>query len=562
MARQTTGVAFFPILLILLILPTNIAGLLPKYRETFQEKASVLQAVSHENAVDVDNKNEAIVVGGGPVGLSAALVLANHGYDVNVFEASPTEEIKTFNPALAYLYNINGRGQVFTKMFPSIHKRLLEKSVASTDTRFFVAPADAEKKIQYPTVPTGGGSTSYWIARHQMVELLWDAVDEHNSLTRDDNIIGRIHYEQGVHCLSVQPSTEHDDRVSVVLKRKSNGQEKTAEAKLVVGADGINSQVRECLRKRSGLFGSWNYNSDKFKVRKWTSPATGLKLKALQMPADKYAVRDSDGKMIPAKKNDFVAVRGQNTGPLDMLSLGSLPVLESNTIRPVNCITRPNHVLWTMMDGAEVKAWFKVNYPRLDLDGLISNEEWERFAKASGLTFPPCQYSPGLQVSSESDDCGVVLLGDAAHAFSPDIGQGINAGLMDTVRFNEILATTGDSKDSTESKKLSLGAALKEYERIQAPETRALIRLARFGGPYQYNQPLLKDRIGKKLWTANVILRVLLNKISFGMFPKPMVLMMNVKELSYRQIVRRADLGTAGLICIFAFLLLKVIVKL
>lgn len=328
---------------------------------------------------------------------------------------------------------------------------------------------------------------------------------------------------------------------------------KTIEGKLVVGADGIRSKVRECLKEHTGLFGSWRYKENKFKIRKWVSPATGLRLKALQFPSDRYSIKDSDGTKIATKNTDIVVVRGKKDGPLEYMSLGSLPAQDSSATRTANCVGRPNHVLWTMNTGEEVKAWFKDNYPRLDLDDIVSDDEWDRFAKAECLAFPPCQYSPGLQASSDNGECGVVLLGDAAHAFSPDIGQGINAGLMDVVKFDEILT-------KTESIEGRLGAALKEYERIQAPETRALIRLARFGSPYQYNQPLRKDRLGKKLWTANIAMRVILNKITLGIFPKPMILNASTKEISYRKLVRHADVGTAMLMSVLSFFLFKLFV--
>lgn len=135
-----------------------------------------------------------------------------------------------------------------------------------------------------------------------------------------------------------------------------------------------------------------------------------------------------------------------------MLSLGSLPVLESNTICPVICATRPNHVLWTMTDGTEVKVWFKANYLQLDLDGMISNEEWELFAGT--------------------------------------------------------------------------------------PQ-----RLQQFGIPTLSIQSWITGMVGTE------------NK-ECGL-----VLMMNVKEFSYCQIVHQADLSTVGLISVFMFLLLKVIVK-
>ncbi|OEU11337.1 hypothetical protein FRACYDRAFT_192784 [Fragilariopsis cylindrus CCMP1102] len=520
---------------------------------------------------DEHEREKAIVVGGGPVGLSAALVLANRGYDVSLFEATSTDEIKTFNPALAYLYNINDRGQTFTTMFPtSIHEKLVEWSVASTDTGFMVASGDGKEDIQFPKLPNFGVTTpSYWIPRHKMTVLMWNAVDEHNNNkaragdnnnnNNSNNLVGNINYEQGVSCVNVYPSSSPSDNNNENDSRNCN-RNLISVGKLVVGADGIRSKVRECLKKRTGLFGSWHYKERKFQIRKWASPATGLKLKVLQVPTNKYSLIDSDGTKIATNNTDFVVVRGKNNGPLDNLNLGCLPVQDSLAIRQANCITRPNHVLWTMNTGDEVKAWFKDNYrSRLDLDDLISDHEWDRFAKAKGNTFPPCQYSPGLQASSDNGECGVVLLGDAAHAFSPDIGQGINAGLMDVVQFDKILAKTHNDDDR--SVEGSLGRALTEYERIQAPETRALIRLARFGSPYQYNQPLRKDRLGKKLWTVNIAMRVILNKVTMGIFPKPMILNASSNKMTYRKLVRQADMGTAVLMSVLAFSLFKLFAR-
>ena len=140
----------------------------------------------------------------------------------------------------------------------------------------------------------------------------------------------------------------------------------------------------------------------------------------------------------------------------------------SSKVRHAQCIARPNHVLWTLKTGPEIKSWFQENYPRIDFDDLLTEKDWERFAQSRGLAFPPCQYSPALQATSKNGECGIVLLGDAAHSFSPDVGQGVNAGLADVVQLRKIIA------DKSGKSSGSLGAVLKEYERVQAPEVRPL----------------------------------------------------------------------------------------
>ena len=58
------------------------------------------------------------------------------------------------------------------------------------------------------------------------------------------------------------------------------------------------------------------------------------------------------------------------------------------------------------------------SFPRIVWDSIIDNDqEWERFAQASGTTYPEPQYSPGsVVVSPQNDNVGVVLVGDACHA--------------------------------------------------------------------------------------------------------------------------------------------------
>jgi len=469
------------------------------------------------------------------------LANAPHFYDVDIYEQTPKEDLCNFNPAIAYMYNVNARGQRFTKLFSNLQGKLLRDGLAASDTSLVIADGDPTTKITIKKSPIMNKSESYWIPRHKMVNLLQEGIKEHN--TSNDANCGKIEIHSGFTCEAVSPID--DSSINVTLKDEKGGDQNVS-GQLIVGADGVNSQVRECLKNGSSLFGKWkNFKSKKFAVKKWVSPAVGLKLKALQLPSG-FSIEDSDGSSISLQNSGMASIRSIKAKDVNSIKIGCLPMTDDVTIRPGNVIARPNHKVWTINSGKEMKEYFLENVKRMPFD-MISDEEWDRFAKAKGTSFPHCQYSPGLQASPENGNCGVVLLGDSAHSFPPDIGQGINAGLSDVVQFDKTLRSTEGN----------LGIKLRAYERIQGPETKALIRIARFGSPYQYDLPVPILKLRRKLWTANVVTRMLLNKLSFGVIPKCMIMSLSDHEVSYRKVARKADLTTAMLMT----LLLSVVWK-
>jgi hypothetical protein len=135
------------------------------------------------------------------------------------------------------------------------------------------------------------------------------------------------------------------------------------------------------------------------------------------------------------------------------------------------------------------------------------------------------------------------------HAFPPDVGQGVNSGLQDVVALDRALRNVdivrGDDQVPTTVSKL--GTALLAYQKNRRPEHAALIRLTRFGGPYQYRQPWLRHRIGAMIWTMHFLFRVIMNKLSFGFIPSPILITAFDPSLTFRQVMRRADSAAFGL---------------
>jgi len=165
-------------------------------------------------------------------------------------------------------------------------------------------------------------------------------------------------------------------------------------------------------------------------------------------------------------------------------------------------------------------------------------------------------------LSSNDGHSGVVLVGDALHSYPPDIGQGVNSGLCDVVELGKSLESVNLSIDREDfSKKQTLGDALKKFEVNRMKETKALIRLARFGAPYQYNQPMPLDQLGKKLWTLNVLTRVMLNKISFGLIPSSSIILSQDPNLTFQQVMFRADIVTFGLGTFVSWILKRIFWK-
>mmetsp|Transcript_18773 Transcript_18773/g.43432 ORF Transcript_18773/g.43432 Transcript_18773/m.43432 type:complete len:629 (-) Transcript_18773:2259-4145(-) len=548
-----------------------------------------------ESSVESREKT-AVIVGAGPGGLAAAIVLSNiedrssdvhHGetatniFDrVIVLDEAPNI---SYDPSRSYFFNINGRGLKFIDAYDiQLGKRGSEVSCF----KVHYVPSDPEEVFEgeNPVVMMANAfARSFWIPRHDLLTQLAEEIHSQNKKNGDSSII-EVH--RGVSCEYIEPTK--DGAVKLVVGRKdAKDKEEIIITDLCVGADGMASKVRKSLEDGRFVSSNWSNASKsnkKFKPKKYVSPATGLRVKGFRINPN-FAIpkggTESDSKSeIPIEPDASYILKPTTKTTEDLLRISIFPQrdLTSCEGRPILFVTQPEHDLWNPQkirtdDGCRsMKSFLKRAQPRYDWDKIVSDEELERFVSSKGTRFPPCQYVPSTYVSSnpshndseEKFGGGVVLIGDALHSFPPDLGEGVNMAFADAMMLGksleEAFTIARDSPNVGPTSKISiLSKALQFYDKKNGPEARAIVAMARCGSPFQYPQTKWFMKFRKFLWLSNFLLRTTLNKVTFGITPLPVISLKSDSDLSYSKVMKKANSLTVVLWSVLGFGLLSLV---
>jgi 2-polyprenyl-6-methoxyphenol hydroxylase-like FAD-dependent oxidoreductase len=532
---------------------------------SFTITITATHALSTTSSTPSITKKHAIVIGGGPAGLCSALVLARrHNYDVTLLESA--ERTDVYDPTKAYPFLIRERGQKLTRLFDDMQQLLESNGIAVEGATEMVSiPADPTTVVDTNPkpvtflVPKG---RNFWIRRHEFIRLLLDTV------AKEPN----IKVLNGVQCQSIQPVDSNRIEICALQKdfTEDENTEKTKtipityESSLVIACDGMKSNVRKSLE--NGTFTGWeNGNPEGFVLQKWTSPSTGLKFKTIQINADaKVPVGDGTEYEIPFGVQTFHTIRSKYAkDPSKFISLGLLPSKAAPT-RTLNVIRNDNHEIWSIKDGKALREWFADSFPRFDFSSnssLVEQSEFDRFASEEGLRLPPCQHCPELYVtspplpstsSSGKEEAAVLLVGDAAHCFPPDLGEGVNSGLEDVLALDQALTDHPNS----------VSDMARQYATERKPESKAIVRMVRFGAPFQYGQFGGMTSVKKTMWALNFMGRMFLNKITLGLSPRPVFVEVSDGYKKYSSVMRKADTLTAIFWASFAGIIFALLNKL
>lgn len=339
------------------------------------------------------------IIGAGPSGLLLAHYLLRRGdkYQIDIYERRSDPRIVSFAKSRTFPISLNERGMSALRKIEGLEEAVKAISLEMKGAVFH----QKNGKTRF----TPRQTSLFTLDRTNLAIALLE------SLTKKyDNTRLNIHFN--CQCKQVDFTTK-----TVILKKvteDSNSIEDetyTIDYDLLIGADGAFSAVRE------SFLATELFECEQKPI------STDYKSIFLPCPDEKPSINLKEDNIHSWRLKDGTV----------LLLLRQL----DGTMSGVIYFPREHNQIVNLSTTEEVFKFFQENFS--EIAGLMPESEAEAFLtrpKSTVVTIRCSRYHQGDSV---------LLIGDAAHAVSPSIGQGCNAALEDVVVFDKLLDEYSDN---------------------------------------------------------------------------------------------------------------------
>jgi len=331
-----------------------------------------------------------VIIGAGPAGLLLAYyLLRRDNYHIDIYERRGDPRLTDISSDRTFPISLQKRGRKAIRAIVGLEEAIAAQSVFCQGTIMY------GKKGKVRHIPRKNSVLT--IDRNRLVSILLKHLTENSSPNQV-----KVHFN--CECTAV------DRTAKTVTLQPTRGDSFTVDYDLLVGADGARSQIREYLTQNAGLACSQDYVPDAYKsvFLSRLNPSAGVEL----------------------EPNKIHVYNLNNQARMLMVPQSG------NQLHGVIIFEAQNNPLEGLSTKEELKTFFQENFPIFGQ--LMSLEEAEELLKR------PVARVLTVRCDRFHEGDSVLLIGDAAHAVSPSIGQGCNFSLEDVLILGQLLEQYGD----------------------------------------------------------------------------------------------------------------------
>mmetsp|Transcript_49668 Transcript_49668/g.118292 ORF Transcript_49668/g.118292 Transcript_49668/m.118292 type:complete len:896 (+) Transcript_49668:63-2750(+) len=375
-----------------------------------------------------------VIVGAGPAGVLAAHLFLNRGgFHVTLVERGINYADEDLVVKRSWMIGLAKQGLTAMKQVPGLYEAVIASGIPLKEVYAHVAKRSIKvaseetlkKGKDVDEVQDGYCVDRNWIVAAQVKHLMKEHGKNRNLVTKFRTPV--LSVEAADKQLRVKTEGRYEERLSYDL---------------LLGCDGIRSVVRDCfIRKRdfqcqvSGL-GSWGRSLHVTRPEKLAAEAMHVAIGSGKGGFGWLALPQLDKDMKPSLWNLNMGFGQHAKDEVDPVLLGD--------------------------DVDKITSVFEDYFGYIGLDCREAAEEYVK-AEWNELGAVRCNYFH----QTEERIC---LLGDAAHATTPQIGQGMNTALDDARVFHELMLFYNDDLDQV----------LPAFSRQRVKEGRALTDLSMY----------------------------------------------------------------------------------